>query len=59
PAGPDTPHYEMIDAAPCVYNRLVVYRSISLHAGLLGASTLTDDPRTGRLTLNTLIQLRG
>ena len=58
-AGPDTPHYEMIDAAPCVYNRLLVYRSISLHAGLLGASTLTDDPRTGRLTLNTLIQLRG
>jgi hypothetical protein len=54
-AGPETPGYEQIGTVDCVYNRLVMYRSISLHSGRLGISTLTSDPRTGRLTLNTLI----
>lgn len=55
-AGPHSAHYEMIDSVDCVYNRLILYRSTSLHSGLLEASTLTDDPLSGRLTLNTLIE---
>lgn len=54
-AGRDTPNYELIDSAGIVYNRLVIYRSISLHSGLLDDSTLNADPRIGRLTLNTLM----
>ena len=54
-AGRDTPNYELIDSAEMVYNRLVIYRSISLHSALLDESHLSDDPRTGRLTLNTLM----
>ncbi len=54
-AGRDTPNYELIDSADMVYNRLVIYRSISLHSALLDESRLSPDPRTGRLTLNTLM----
>jgi len=54
-AGRDTPNYELIDEVPAVFNRVILYRSISLHSGLLGQSTLSPDPRTGRLTLNTII----
>ena len=54
-AGRDTPNYELIDEAPAVFNRVILYRSISLHSGLLGQSSLGPDPRTGRLTLNTII----
>ena len=54
-AGRDTPNYELIDEAAAVFNRVVLYRSISLHSGLLGQSSLSPDPRTGRLTLNTII----
>jgi hypothetical protein len=54
-AGPDTPNYELIDEAPAVFNRVILYRGISLHSGLLGQSSLSPDPRSGRLTLNTLI----
>ncbi len=54
-AGRDTPNYELIDSADLVYNRLVIYRSISLHSALLDDSTLSHDPLTGRLTLNTLL----
>lgn len=57
-AGPATPHYKMIDQVDCVCNRLILYRSTSLHSGRLDISTLRDDPQTGRLTLNTLIQPR-
>ena len=54
-AGRDTLNYEVIDSAALTYNRLVVYRSTSLHSGLLAESTLGADPRTSRLTLNTLM----
>ena len=54
-AGRDTPNYELIDSADLVYNRLVIYRSISLHSALLVGSSLSPDPHKGRLTLNTLI----
>ncbi len=53
--GRDIPNYQLIDSADMVYNRLVIYRSISLHSALLDESHLSDDPRTGRLTLNTLM----
>ncbi len=59
-AGRDTPNYELIDEAAAVFNRVILYRSISLHSGLLGQSTLSPDPRSGRLTLNTIISpIRG
>ncbi len=53
--GGHTPGFEMIDFADAVFNRLIVYRSNSLHAGLLEDSALTDDPRTGRLTANSFV----
>ena len=53
----DTPNYEMIDHADIVFNRLIVYRSHVLHAGLLDEATLTDDPATGRLTANSFIEV--
>ncbi len=54
-AGRDTPNYELIDEAQAVFNRVILYRTITLHSGLLGQSSLSPDPRTGRLTLNTII----
>jgi hypothetical protein len=54
-AGRDTPNYELIDSADMVYNRLVIYRSISLHSALLDESRLSNDPQAGRLTLNTMM----
>lgn len=53
----DTPNYEMIDRADIVFNRLIVYRSHVLHAGLLDEATLSDDPATGRLTTNSFIEV--
>ena len=53
----ETPNFEMIDHADIVFNRLVVYRSHVLHAGLLDEATLSDDPATGRLTANSFIEV--
>ncbi|GGZ27462.1 DUF6445 family protein [Asticcacaulis endophyticus] len=50
-----TPSYEMIAAVDAAFDRLIVYRNNCLHSALLGGSPLTDDPRTGRLTVNTFI----
>ncbi len=52
-----TPHYEQIDDVEAVFNRLVVYRSTSLHAGMLGGMDLPADPRHGRLTANSFIDV--
>jgi hypothetical protein len=53
----DTPNYELIVFAELIFNRLIIYRSHVLHSGLLEGATLTDDPRTGRLTANSFIDI--
>lgn len=53
-----TPGYEQVDYAELRFNRLVVYRSHVLHSGLLDQSRLSDDPRTGRLTANSFLDVR-
>jgi len=51
----DTPHFERIASFPGVFNRALIYRGISLHAGDIGADFPFDpDPRQGRLTANTV-----
>lgn len=55
--GPQTPGYTQIDASEALFNRLIVYRTTSLHSGLLEASSLTNDPATGRLTANVFVRL--
>jgi len=53
----ETPNYELIDFAELKFNRLIIYRSHVLHSGLLEGAALTDDPRTGRLTANSFIDV--
>jgi len=53
----ETPNYELIDYAELKFNRLIIYRSHVLHSGLLDGATLTSDPRTGRLTANSFIDI--
>lgn len=51
----DTPRYEMTDSVDPAFNRLIVYRSHVLHAGLLDGIALSPDPRAGRLTANSFL----
>ncbi len=45
-----------IDAKP---NRLVIYRGITLHSGYIPKNmTLSEDPREGRLTINTFLSAK-
>jgi hypothetical protein len=53
----ETPNYELIDFAELKFNRLIIYRSHVLHSGLLEGASLTNDPRTGRLTANSFIDI--
>lgn len=53
----ETPNYELIDFAELKFNRLIIYRSHVLHSGLLEGAELTHDPRTGRLTANSFIDI--
>ena len=51
----DTPHFERIASFQGVFNRAIIYRGISLHAGDIGSGLPFDpDPRRGRLTANTV-----
>ena len=51
----DTPHFERIASFPALFNRALIYRGISLHAGDIGTDFPFDpDPRSGRLTANTV-----
>ncbi|MGN6209703.1 DUF6445 family protein [Asticcacaulis sp.] len=50
--GPDTPNYELLETVAPKFNRVVIYRSHVLHCALFDGASLTDDPRTGRLTAN-------
>lgn len=48
-----TPGYEQIGQTTARFNRLVAYRSFTLHSGIINApELLTEDPRNGRLTAN-------
>jgi hypothetical protein len=56
----DTPLYERIGRHEARYNRLLIYRGNTLHgAEAPDAAPLTDDPRTGRFSINTFIWLEG
>lgn len=51
--------FEQVAAFDAVFNRALVYRGTSLHSGSIPADFVPDtDPRTGRLTLNTFLDLR-
>lgn len=54
--GPDTPNYELIDAAELQFNRLIIYRSNMLHCALFDGARLDADPRMGRLTANSFFR---
>lgn len=49
--------FDEIYYVPAVYNRLVMYRSTSLHSGKISKDfVLTNNPREGRLTVNTFLR---
>jgi hypothetical protein len=51
--------YEQIASFDAVFNRALVYRGTSLHSGSIPADFVPDsNPRTGRLTVNTFLDLR-
>jgi hypothetical protein len=51
--GTDTPGYTRTALFEARMDRLIVYRSFSLHSGIIAPeSPLSDDPRRGRLTAN-------
>lgn len=55
--GGDTPIFEQVAAHEGRFNRAILYRGNTLHCALLPDDmTLTDDPETGRLTVNTFLQ---
>jgi hypothetical protein len=55
-ASPSTPRYRQIDSVDAVFNRLVVYRTTSLHSAIMNNAELTSDPATGRLTANSFVE---
>lgn len=56
----DSPLYECIGRYEARYNRLLIYRGNTLHgAEAPDALPLTDDPATGRFSINTFIWLDG
>ena len=56
----DTPLFERIGIVDAEHNRLVIYRSVTLHSGNIGRDFEFDsDPRKGRLTLNTFLHFQG
>lgn len=52
----DIDGFERIETVEMAFNRLVLYRTTSLHAGLLGTTTLGQTPEDGRLTANSFIE---
>ena len=54
----ETPIYERIGRYAVKFNRLLIYRGNTLHgAEIPEGMTLTDDPATGRFSINTFIWL--
>lgn len=57
--GPQTPGYEQIASFDARMDRLLIYRSFSLHSGMIpSAAPLAADPRLGRLTANIFVDYR-
>ena len=57
--GGDTPVFEQLAAHGGSFNRAILYRSCTLHCALIPEGmVLTDDPATGRLTVNTFLDTR-
>jgi hypothetical protein len=55
----DTAQFESIANYAPVFNRMLIYRSKSLHSASIGPAFAFDpDPRTGRLTLNLFLHYR-
>lgn len=55
----DSPHYLQTAAFEARPNRVIIYRSRTLHSGQIGnAGLLSDDPRRGRLTANVFVNYR-
>lgn len=51
--GADTPGYAQTGMIAARFNRVIAYRSFTLHSGVIDdTSILSDDPATGRLTAN-------
>jgi len=54
----DTPLYEQIGKQDGIFNRLLIYRRNVLHSGCIARDFVADaDPRTGRLSINSFIDL--
>lgn len=54
----DTPLFECVRSVPARYNRALLYRSWNLHSGAIGSdTTLSADPRTGRLTVTAFLSI--
>jgi hypothetical protein len=55
----ETMHFEPIGGIGAAFNRLIVYRSASLHSGRIAPGFRFDpNPRTGRLTANVFLHFR-
>lgn len=54
----DTPLFEQTYRVEAAFNRLVIYRGWTLHSGTVpDGHSLSPDPRMGRLTINTFLQV--
>lgn len=57
--GGDTAHYQQTAAFAAKWNRLLIYRSRTLHSGQIPpGAALSASPRTGRLTANIFLNYR-
>lgn len=55
----DSPFYERTAAYDAAFDRVLVYRSRTLHSGRIApGQRLSEDPRTGRLTANIFVNYR-
>lgn len=53
----DSNRYALIGEVKAVPDRFIIYRGRTLHSGIIHpTTTLIDDPRSGRLTLNTFVR---
>ena len=53
------PWFEQVAAIEAVPDRLIIYQGCLLHSGIIPPSmSLSDDPRTGRLTANFFVQVK-
>jgi hypothetical protein len=55
----DTPLFEEIGRVQAAFDRAVIYRGCLLHSGVVDPARLSLDPRAGRLTVNTFLNVRG